>query len=127
MVNEGMYKEFHGSLKNIYDSIGTQIPILIKISGFIGIDQASRRLAKLNREEHLAYISACVTSSHMLKGVMKLIYNVVGSKSLPRDFFSHERKAFNWLGKKRKELGIKRIRKKDVVEKILSKQTYRQT
>ena len=114
MVTIDMYKEFHESLRIIYNSLGGQFPIMIKITGFLGMDQESRRIAKLHREEKLVYISACVTPSGLLNGMMRLIFTVVGSKSLPKNFFTKERKALKWLEEKRKELNMNTLTEKEV-------------
>ena len=109
-----MYQEFFDTMKDIYVRLGRAYPIMVKVPGFVSMDNESRRIAKKNRDNGFIYASATVTPSMAIAAMIQLIIKIVGSKNLPKAFFYRRLQAEEWLEKKRIELGHDVIRAEEV-------------
>ena len=108
-VTEPMFLEFYESWKHINRTIQTPAPSLVLISGIISMNRDSRELARSIRNTGIVYASALMANNVVWFAMLRLLVSIVGSESLPREFFTDKEKAFQWLEKTRRELGMRKL------------------
>jgi hypothetical protein len=113
-VDLKMCQEMFDVLAIFYAKMGRAIPTLAVVKGILSMNREARELAKANQELGYVFASATVTSNVILFKMMKVILSVVGSKSLPRAFFTQHSEAIEWLESQRIILGLPRIEHNEV-------------
>ena len=108
-VDKRMCQEFIDAMALIYDSIGRAFPLMVKVTGILSMNREARDLAKENQNTGFVYASSILTSNVIWFQMMKLIVSIIGSKKLPRAFFTKHDEAEEWLENQRLMIGIERI------------------
>ena len=116
VVNEEMYQEFLDALKQIYISIGRPFPTISKVSGLFSMTNEARSLAKQHTDTGVIYACASLAPDTSLSAMMKFILVVIGSKKLPRAYFTSEHEVFQWIEQTSKDLGKDLVTEEEVVE-----------
>jgi hypothetical protein len=114
-VSVPMYQEFLDALKHIYLTLGRPFPAISKVTGLFSMTKEARELAKAHRDAGVIYACASLSSNTAYSAMMKFILVVIGSKTLPRAYFTSPYEAYDWVEHTRTQLGHSKITEHEIL------------